>query len=241
MKITLLLLLSLITFSAFAQDNQPPPEHLSESFDDRLLHFGLNFTPGVYWVNSNSANDKSNGASLGYGYGANLEFYFTPNYAFLFGMNITNITAHYINDNPNPSPNTLDSTITHSEQLQYLQLPLELKLNTVPFGRIRYFGVVGLNFGFLLKATDSYTYTNTYVGQRLPLYNLSYSGTGDISDQTDFFRVSFVIGGGLEYELAGSTALQASLTYNSCFTNMNNTSSNNVNIKGIELMLGVLF
>jgi len=247
MKITTLLFFSLLAFPAFAQYGTPPPppppgDNVADIWGERYFHFGLNFTPGIYWVSPNTSNNTANGASFGYSYGANLEFYFTPNYAFLTGFEIANIGAKYINANPNPTPSTLDSTITHDESLQYLQIPLELKLKTVPFGNVRYYGVVGLDLGFLLKATDDY---NTSV---TPFFHPGYTGhvlysdnNVDISGQTDFFRLSLVIGLGAEYTLAGSTALQASLVYNNCFTNMNNTSSNAVNIKGIELMLGVLF
>ena len=104
---------------------------------------------------------------------------------------------------------------------------------------MRFYGLIGLDFGFRLKATDDYTYTNTHF---ITLYPASYNVNNvNISDQTDFFRVSLVIGGGIEYQLAGSTALQASLTYNNCFTNLNSTSSSAVNLKGVELMLGILF
>lgn len=247
MKIKALLVFTVVAFRAFAQDNPntpPPPPMANETnapdaWGARYFHFGLNFTPGVYWLSPNSANNTANGASFGYGYGANLEFYFTRNYGFLTGFEVTDIGAKYTNTN------TLqgyyyDSIIKHNETVQYLQIPFELKLKTDPFRNLRFYGLVGLQVGFRLKATDDYSYTeNTNaVPPSLASY---YANNVNISGQTDFFRVSLVIGGGVEYALVGSTALQASLTYNDCFTNLNNTSSNAVNIKGVELMLGVLF
>jgi Outer membrane protein beta-barrel domain len=254
MKITLLTAFCLVTLSVSAQNSIPPPaptnDDLSESFRDRLLHLGLNFTPGIYWLNPNSSNDKANGASLGYGYGLNMEFYFTPNYAFLTGFEITNIGSKYINTNTNPSnfSNIADSVVTHDESLQYLEIPFMLKLKTNSFHRMRYYGVIGLQLGFLLKATDNnntaitpkgYYSNGAYIPPGAPY---SYSdNNANIYSQTDFFRSSFLIGGGAEYSLSGSTALQACITYNNCFTNMNNTSGNSLDIKGIELMLGILF
>ncbi len=243
MKIKLIVVLRLISFSLFAQNGPPPPPpdegNMPDTWGARYFHFGLNFTPGIYWLSPNTSNNTVNGASFGYGYGANLEFYFTRNYGFLLGFEVTQIGAKYINDNPNPRPLITDSTVTHNETIQYLQLPLELKLKTDPFGNFRFYGVVGLNFGFRLKATDdNYTVVSPYTGW----LNIPYSGSNvDISSSTDFFRVSLVFGLGTEYQLAGSTALQTSITYNNCFTNLNNTSSNAVNSKGIELMVGILF
>jgi hypothetical protein len=245
MKTTLLIAFSFVTLSAFAQNYgtpPPPPPNISDMPDvwgSRYFHFGLNITPGVYWISPNTSNNSANGASLGFGYGANLEFYFTRNYGFLTGFEITNIGAKYISSYSNPTPAYVDSSITQDESLQYLQIPLMLKMKTNPIGRIRYYGEVGFEAGFLLKATDDYTYTNT---PYITIYPRSYSvNNADIYSQTDFFRVSLVIGLGAEYSIAGSSALQACLTYNSCFTNLNNTSSSAVNVKGVELMLGVLF
>ena len=251
MKVSVLIAFIFVPISTFAQIGSvaPPPPlpsdeaNMPEAWGARYFHFGLNFTPGIYWPVANSSNNTANGASFGYGYGANLEFYFTRNYAFLTGFEISEIGAKYVNTIANPTQSTLDSIITHNESIQYLEIPLELKLKTVPFRNIRYFGVVGLNLGFRLKATDDYSsVVSPYNPLGYIVHFSSYSGNNsDISSQTDFFRVSLVIGGGVEYQLAGSTALQASLTYNNSFTNLNNTSSTAVNIKGIELMLGILF
>ncbi|HTA26796.1 MAG TPA: porin family protein [Bacteroidia bacterium] len=246
MKIKLIVILSLISFSLFAQNSPygappPPPEegNMNDVWGERYFHFGLNFTPGIYWTVPNSSNNTANGASFGYGYGANLEFYFTRNYGLLTGIEVTDIDAKYINTTPMQGY-YYDSIIKHNETVQYLQIPFELKLKTSPLGKMRFYGLVGLDFGFRLKATDDYTYTE-YTNAVPPGFYFPPGNNVNISSQTDFFRVSLVIGGGVEYTLAGNTALQASLTYNNCFTNLNNTGSNAVNVKGVELMVGILF
>ncbi len=247
MKFKAILVFTLLSFSLVAQNGSygpPPPPDEANSPDiwgARYFHFGLNFTPGIYWLTSNTSNNTTNGASFGYGYGANLEFYFTRNYGFLTGFEVTQIGAKYTNTT---ALNTfIDSIVKHDETVQYLQIPFELKLKTVPFKNMRYYGLVGLNFGFRLKATDNY-FSENYNSVSMaptPYYNEVSGNNANISSQTDFFRVSLIIGAGVEYSIAGSTALQASITYNNCFTNLNNTSSNAVNVKGIELMLGILF
>jgi hypothetical protein len=251
MKITALLVFSLTASSVIAQYNPyappPPPPgpppvtviNVPDVYGSRYFHFGLNITPGIYWVSPISSNNTANGASFGFSYGANLEFYFTRNYAFLTGFSIADIGAKYINTTALKGY-FYDSIIQHNESVQYLQIPFELKLKTVPFRHLRYYGVVGLELGFRLKATDDYDYTENT--NAVPPFLASYSANGvDISGETNFFRVSLVLGIGAEYTLAGSTALQACLSYNNCFTNLNSSSSNAVNLKGIELMLGILF
>jgi hypothetical protein len=34
---------------------------------DKNFHFGLNITPGLYWLKANSTNNASNGSSFGFG------------------------------------------------------------------------------------------------------------------------------------------------------------------------------
>ena len=244
MKKILLIAFSLIASTAFAQYNtQPPPppqaiveSNIPDTWGSKYFYFGLNFTPGIYWVNPTSSNNSAHGAAFGYGYGANLEFYFTHNYAIVLGMEVSSLGAKYINKTSTTSP-LYDSTITHDESLQYLQFPILLKMKTPYFGRIQYYGLVGAEIGFLLKATDDYFANVQPIG-----FPLTYSAdNSDIYRETNFFRASLDIGLGAQYRILGSSAVQASLTYNTCFTNLNSKSSSSANIKGIELMLGVLF
>ncbi len=247
MKTFLFISFFLLTTLVAAQSAPPPPPpgemNEPDTWGSRYFHFGLNFTPGIYWVSPNTANNTANGSSLGYGYGANLEFYFTRNYGVVLGMEISTLGAKYTNSTDNPAQGWgKDSIINHDESLQYLQLPIMLKMKTSPFGRIRYFGLIGLDFGFRLKATDNYSGNNElFRSPPMPITIPFSANNVDISDQTNFFRASFIIGLGAEYELAGSTTLQASLVYNNTFTNLNSTDSSEVAVKGIELMVGILF
>lgn len=233
-KVTLVILATALTFSSvFGQSS-------SGGSDTKNFHFGLNVTPGLYWLKPNSSNNKGNGSSFGFGYGVNLEFYFTQNYGFCTGLEVTSFKAKYTNTiNDNNSNVLKDSITTHDPlNLEYLQIPLLLKMKTNEIGLMRYFGQVGLGTGVLLKATDSYTVS----GGMTQLPSSSYSKDNvSVHSQTNLLRLSLVIGLGVEYNIASSTSLQFAANFDNGFLNVNKSSNSQILSKGITLTVGVLF
>ena len=206
----------------------------SSGSDSKSFHFGLNVTPGLYWLKPNSNNNKGNGSSFGFGYGANLEFYFTQNYGLCTGLEVTSFKGKYTNTVTGNSNSNGDTTTIHSLSLEYLQLPIVLKMKTNAIGLIKYFGEVGLGTGVLLKGTDNYTVTHPN-GQSYSENNVK------VNSQTNLLRLSLTIGLGLEYNIASSTSLQFSANFDNGFLNVNKSSDSQVLSKGITLTVGVLF
>jgi hypothetical protein len=210
----------------------------AQSSDEKLFHFGLNVTPGLYWLKPNTQNNASNGSSFGFGYGANLEFYFTPNYGLCTGLEVTSFKAKYtniVNTNSNPFA---DSITVHVQSMEYLELPLLLKMKTNAIGLMKYFGQVGLNTGILLKANDNYTVTGGMNQLPAAVYSENNVKINSISDP---IRLALVIGLGIEYNIASTTSLQASVNFDNGFLNINKSSDSQVLSKGVTLTVGVLF
>ena len=200
----------------------------SSGGDSKNFHFGLNVTPGLYWLKPNSSNNAGNGSSFGFGYGANLEFYFTQNYGLCTGLEVTSFKGKYTNT-------ITDSTTAHVQSLEYLQLPLLLKMKTNAIGLMKYFGQVGLGTGILLKATDNYTVS-------FPPSTLSHSENNvKVSSEINPLRLSLVIGLGVEYNIASSTSLQFAANFDNGFLNVNKSGNSQILSKGITLTVGVLF
>ena len=243
------LLAAVILLSAslgFAQSGATGSSGASANGDDKYFHFGLNITPGLYFsspgTSASNISNSPNGAAFGFGYGINLEFYFTHNYGIATGLEVTQFGTNYTSvatykDSKNA--NITDSVITsqHTQTMQYLELPLLLKLRTNSIGLIKYFGEFGLGTSFLLSAKDNQVITRE-------LYTVSSTETSnnvDIYKQSDFIRLSLVVGLGLEYNLSGSTSIQGALTYDNAFTNVNSDGNNSILAKGVNLTIGVLF
>ena len=212
----------------------------SSGGDSKNFHFGLNVTPGLYWLKPNTQNNTGNGSSFGFGYGANLEFYFTQNYGLCTGLEVTSFKAKYTNViNDNTTNLFKDSTTQHTGlSLEYLELPLMLKMKTNAIGLMKYFGQVGLGTGVLLKATDAYTVTG---GMNQPASQTYSKSNVKVNSQTNLLRLSLVIGLGVEYNIASSTSLQFAANFDNGFLNLNKSSDSQVLSKGITLTVGVLF
>ncbi|HSY76472.1 MAG TPA: porin family protein [Bacteroidia bacterium] len=214
---------------------------------DKNFHFGLNVTPGLYFAipgtstSTSTANysNSANSAGFGFAYGVNLEFYFTQNYGLATGIEVNQFGTNYTNTTSyKNSSGKVDSTYTtaHQQSMQYLQIPLLLKLRTNAIGPIKYFGQFGLGTGFLLSAVDNNTITGT--GSILQSQN---NDKVNVFKNSSFFRLSLVVGLGMEYSLAGATSVQVSINYDNAFTNVNSDGNNSVIMKGVNLVVGVLF
>lgn len=212
----------------------------SANGDDKNFHFGLNIMPGLYFgspgTSSAGNTNTANSAGFGFGYGVNLEFYFTPNYGLATGIEVNQFAVNYTNTNTSNSNKLLDSTTQHVQSMQYIEIPVLLKLRTNSIGLIKYYGEFGLGADFLLSAKDNPTVTYNPLPNN-PVTYQSYS----IYKQSDFVRLSLLVGLGLEYNLAGTTSIQGAILYDNAFTNLNSDANNAFLVKGLRLQIGVLF
>ena len=210
--------------------------------DMKLFRFGLKIAPGIYWDNpDNSKEYESSGARAKFSYGliseiqlskiigiaTGLEFNYTS-----FGINYKNPT-YYLGD-----PNLVKKRIY---SVNYIDIPATVKMKTPEIGAMTYFGQFGFNVSIRLKgkALDS------KADAEVPDVN--------VSSELAAMQLGLNVGGGVEYNLAGSTSLLISLNYHNGFTSVLREESkylfdgNNVPIKQnatlnfVSLNLGVLF
>jgi len=212
----------------------PPPSSAYANGADKNFHFGISVVPNLAWLTPGNTNNVGNGLSLGFGFGVNLEFYFTQNYGFVTGVSVANIPGKYTNTSPYTiAGKAYDSSTAYTYHMQYLEIPLLFKFRTLPINLMRYFAMVGFNPGVRLKSSGDQVVTGG-------IANATESGV-DINSSTSFIRLAYVFGAGVEYNIAGTTSLQGFVSYDAGFLNINTSSSSNVTSKSITLTLGVLF
>lgn len=199
------------------------------------IHFGLKVVPGVYWLSSTEDSTKNDGTRFGFGYGAMLEFGLTDNYYLVTGLDMVAAGAKSITD---IKAGTIAGTSASNFNIQYLQIPLFLKMKTKEIGMIRYFGQFGLGSGFALSVKNSWT---TTIGTTVT------TGSDTKKDNIFPLRESLLIGLGLEFNIAGSTSVVAGATFDNGFTPLlkkedsNGKSLPSLKSKGITFTIGVLF
>jgi hypothetical protein len=143
----------------------------------------------------------------------------------------------------------------------YLTIPLNLRLKTKEIGYITYYGNIGVlaNIHLKTKANDDVYQFNSGNGNGYDP-NIIKNDNLDVSKDMAFTKFGFNIGGGIEFNLSGSTSIIAGLNFIQGFSNyVRGTSKYNVDIpksdsngstvaldqkfvtQGIALTLGVLF
>lgn len=199
------------------------------------IHFGLKVVPGIYWLTSADDSTKNGGSLFGFGYGAMLEFGLTDNYYIVTGLDIVAAGAKAKQE---VTAGTLKASTVSTMNIQYLQLPVFLKMKTNAIGMIKYFGQFGLGTGIALSAKNSW---ETTIGSTVT------KGSDTKKDNLFPLRESLLIGAGLEYNLSGNTSIVTSVAFDNGFTNIlkekNSSGKTNpvLKSKGITLTVGILF
>ncbi|MCC6690125.1 MAG: outer membrane beta-barrel protein [Bacteroidia bacterium] len=205
------------------------------SMAQKNIHFGLKAVPSVYWLTSADDSTKNGGSLFGFSYGAMLEFGLTDNYYIVTGLDVVAAGAKTKKDVTAGSFTASSTTTSH---IQYLQLPVFLKMKTNEIGMIKYFGQFGLGTGIALSTKNSWT---TTIG------TVTTSGSDTKKDNLFPIRESLLIGAGLEYNLSGNTSLVGFVTFDNGFTNLlkNKDSNGKTNpvlkSKGVSFTIGILF
>ena len=116
--------------------------------------------------------------------------------------------------------------------VNYLNIPLFIKMKTNEIGYMTYFGQFGLNTSIRTKARAN-DKANVLVGQGL---SSDYSKDLHVDKEVQIAKMAGTIGGGFEYNISGSTSLVVSLNYDYGFTSLTkNTSKLTINYsKGLD-------
>lgn len=174
---------------------------------DSKFDFGLKVSPTLAWMKG-SGELSNNGSRIGFAYGLMADINFTNNYALGTGIDVTYRGGKL----------KQGDTLKIKSVLQYIEIPVTLKLKTNEIGYITYFGKVGFAPGFNIKAA------------------------GDFSKSEIFpLNLALVVGAGAQYSLGGKTALLAGLTFNNGFMDVIKAKSQKATSNFLSLDLGVMF
>ena len=174
------------------------------------IRFGFQLSPAFSWMSSNTNKVNTSGTNLGLKLGMVGEYYFQENYAVTSGIgfffNTGGTLLHerrgnfWVNSELPESCRlaTENNTMTKLKyNLQYVEIPIGLKMRTREFGYIRYFIEPHLGLGFRTQASGDLTVTG------------SSEDCKDINIQKDVnpLNLFWGINTGIEYSVSESTSL----------------------------------
>ena len=188
--------------------------------------------PQFAWFSSDEASVEPDGSIFHVHAGLNMDFYFAENYAFVLGVGINNLGGNLLYADSTIFLSKGDTLLLEPGQsaklnLQYIDIPIGLKLKTEELGYATYFLQLGFNPMFRLNAkasSDEASWDKEDISESIILFNLGYH-----------------VGIGVEYKLGGSTALIGGLRWTGGLTDVTNNDRANVKTNAISLHLGVLF
>lgn len=188
--ITTLATLAILFFAmqVKAQDYYNRSRNSSEEKNFRL---GLSINPNIGWLRYDDEYEAT--AKAGFSYGLVADLGFADNYYFSTGLLINSIASKV----DFPVGDDRDKI-----RLQYVEVPLTIKLKSVEDETGRFYGQFGFTAGFKVSGKEELAGATKY-----------QSIEGD-----DLFRLGLQIGGGKEWKLNENLGLMTGLTFNNGFT-----------------------
>lgn len=219
------------------------------------IRFGFQMSPSVSWLTTDHSKINSSGPNIGLKLGLNGEYYFRDNYAVTSGIgfhfNAGGTLLHQYGGNywtKTDLPTGLD-TMSNDVKLkysvQYVEVPIGLKMRTKEFGFLRYFLDPAITLGFKTQARGRITDSGK-VGDEDEKF--------DIRQEVNGLNVSWGLTGGAEYNLGENSTLVFGAGFQIGFTDFTDDNgtvfdpdkgNRDENSKGlfrsIILKLGVMF
>lgn len=227
--------------------------------DANDFRFGLQISPSVSWMNTDDSRISNQGTALGLKLATQAEFVFAEKYSLATGIGFhfntggtmqsqyggRFFTESIVEGQPYNNPNELTGPqVLIDYSIQYVEIPLSLKLRTREFGTLTYFMEAPIfTLGFKSNAMGG----------------LSGGGiTQEVEDlsikrEVNPFAFSWGFGGGVEYSILDGTRLFAGLTFQRMFLDATKDGDDYVyedrvanddpkaTINSLTLRLGVLF
>lgn len=237
----------------------------AQDIDSKKLRFGAFLAPTVSWMRptANKSDDNqfrtsNEGSKIGFTYGLMAEYRFADNYSFVTGLQI-NMSGGKINTERDAPASSADSSsgfvskTAFEYNLQYIEIPLALKMRTNLISGFRFYGQLGITPGFNIGKKVDY---------QVSAYDNSASGIREYADENVKLKGGLTIspimfqmniGIGAEYPINDQLCGYLGIFFNNGFApDVTNTAKyklaypgnfkdGNVRLNNFALRLGLFF
>ncbi len=195
----------------------------AQSIKESSFSLGFTTSPNFGWLTFPSEQipaTSSDGFRTGFSYGVLGDFAFSSNYYFSTAFTVTSMNA-----------NTKTDANTAAFKLQYVEIPLTLKLKSNEQNGKLFYGQFGLSTDIKIAAKQDVQFTDTAIPS---------TKNADISSSINTFRLGLLFGGGAEWKIGENLHLLTGLSYNNGLTDVLDTKEKAKN-SYVSLNLGVYF
>jgi hypothetical protein len=206
------------------------PIHLVSA--QQKISLGIHADPSVNWFSSDISQMKNDGARAGFNFGLTYNKYFTPNYSFSTGITLVRTGGRLVSsDTTSMEFKNFRSKVlpgnTMTYKIQYLVIPIGIKLQTNQIGYFTFFSDLGLD-------------PKIAISRKVDIPSLNISGE-NARNAINLFNLSYHITAGIEYSLGGTTALVFGLSFDNNFMDATKDSGNKYNDKVSQKSLSFRF
>lgn len=248
----------LLAVSGLFATNRVAAQDATES----KLRFGAYVAPTLSWMRptTSKSNDRvftseNAGSEVGFTYGLMAAYHFSENYAFVTGLqvNMTGGKLYTVRDGGYTAAPASVNSADFDYNLQYVELPLALKLSTDDLSGLRVFGQAGITTGVNIGKKANYTvaYTDEAgTAQSVTEAREKVSGTFAIAP----VMFSMSLGAGLSYQVSHKMSGYLAVFFNNGFapdatnpddykipTYQGNFKDGNIRLNNLALRLGMFF
>ena len=194
----------------------------SLTYAQQRISFGLHADPVISWFASDIKQTKNDGARPGFNFGLTYNKYFSPNYSFSTGISLLNAGGRLVSsDTTEMEFSNFKSIVLPGKpviyKIQYLTIPIGLKLQTNQIGYITFFSDLGLD-------------PKVVIGGKADIPSNKISGE-NATKELRMFNLSYHVTGGIEYSIGGTTALVLGLNFDNNFLDV--TKDNGKQLKDV--------
>lgn len=182
-----------------------------------VLRFGIHTDPVISWFSTDIDAVNNQGARPGFNFGLTINRYFTPNYSFSSGINIISAGGRLVSDSTtlfDLSYKNTSKTETVAPgnaiiyKIQYVSIPLGLKLQTNQIGYFTFFTDLGID-------------PKIVIGGKVDIPSRGIEGAR-VTKEIRLFNLSYHIMAGTEYSIGGNTAFVLGLGFDNNFFDITN-------------------
>lgn len=184
---------SLLFIFTFTFSSARAQDYYGNSYAYKPVSFGLTFSPNLSWLNFGNDANVQKESEIGYGYGLLADFAFAENYYFATGFLINNLKS---------TVELGSERVSTTYKLQYLEIPIGLKLKSTQRYFRSYYGQFGFTGGLKING-------------ELAENDGSFQ---DLGSEAKNIRLALNIGGGVEWQLDHNLKFVTGLSYNNGFT-----------------------
>lgn len=200
------------------------------------IKFGIHADPSICWLSPDITEITNDGARPGFNFGLTINKFFTDNYSFSTGISIIQDGGRLASSETTILEfDNFESTVLPGDavsyKINYVAIPIGLKLQTNQIGYITFFSDLGID-------------PKVVTGGKIDIPSLDISKE-NANKELRLFNLSYHITAGIEYSLGGTTALILGLNFDNNFLDVTKENGDQITDKVahkiVSFRLGVNF